>query len=533
MKILHYITITILVSFFSACSTISLHHNTKEKVITKHHKSSSSLYYLALDNVSSHYPKTGFYPLTDNQDALMARIVLIDNAKKSLDLQYYTYADDAIGLVLLEHIIKAADRGVKVRLLIDDLLEKDSDAEVATIAKHKNIDIKFFNPTPMRKFMGWLQLGLNIDTFGRRMHNKLFIADNSAVILGGRNIQNIYFSADKEDIFVDNDVLAIGPLASQASNEFETYWNSFVVKDIKHIAQGQKALDYKLLKDKIFQITHSIHSKEYVEEATKRDFMQSARKNKIPLIYGKAQLYFDMPSKIVTSEDDTSTHLSVKLIPYVLNAKKSLKIINPYFIPNKQMIKELQKLRDKGVEIYIVTNSLATNDGITVYGSYSKYQKTLLKMGVHLYELNPNSFSYLYKNQKYRKGKIPKSSLHAKNMIIDDEIFVVGSANLDPRSLKLNTEVVAVIHSKELAKIESKVFQTLIQPKNVFKLELEKNIIEKDDPVAKIIPLEKEKIVWITQEHNKTVRYYNDGNAGFWRRFGSNLSRYLPLDKYL
>jgi len=533
MKFFNYILIAILASFFSACSTIRPHNSIKEDMVIKHQTSSSSLYYLARDDVSSHYPKTGFYPLTDNQDALMARIVLIDNAKKSLDLQYYIYADDETGLVLLQHIINAADRGVKIRLLIDDMLEKNSDAKVAAIAKHKNIEIKFFNPTPLRKLMGWLQLGFNIDTFGRRMHNKLFIADNSAVILGGRNIQNIYFAADKKNIFIDNDVLAIGPLAAQASNEFETYWHSVVVKDIKHIAQGQKELDYKFLKDEIFKSTHSLHSNEYVEEATKRDFMQSAKKNNIKLIYGEAQLYFDMPTKIVTCENDTSTHLSVKLIPYILNAKKSLKIINPYFMPNKQMIEELQKLRDKGVEIYIVTNSLATNDGIPVYSSYSKYQKTLIKMGVHLYELNPKSFSYLYKNQKYRKGEIPRSSLHAKNMIIDDNIFIVGSANLDPRSIKLNTEVVAVIHSKELVEVETKAFEILTQPKNIFRLEIEKNIIDKNDPISKIIPQDKEKIVWITQEHNKTLRYYNDANAGFWRRLGSNISKYLPLDKYL
>jgi len=534
MSIFKYIFLAVFITVFSGCSTKYLPQpKTDDEVVTKYTKSSDSLYFLSKDDVSLHYPKTGFYPLTDNQDAFMARLVLIDNAKKSLDLQYYIYADDETGLVLLQHIINAAQRGVKVRLLIDDMLEKGSDAEVAAIAKNPNIEIKFFNPTPMRKLMGWLQLGFNIDTFGRRMHNKLLVADNSAVILGGRNIQNIYFAADAKNIFVDNDVLAIGPLAAKASNEFETYWNSSVVKNIKHIAQGQEEIDYKLLVDEVFKYAHSLHANQYAKEATKRYFMQQAKKHEIPLIYGDAQLYFDMPSKITTCEDDTSTHLSVKLTPYILNAKKTLKIINPYFMPNKKMMEKLKELRQRGVEIYIVTNSLATNDGIPVYSSYSRYQKELVKMGIHLYELNPKSFAYLYQHQKYRKGKIPRSSLHAKNMIIDDEIFIIGSANLDPRSIKLNTEVVAVIHSKELAHVESQAFEILTQPKNVFEIAVEKVPKNTKDPLYEIIQQPDERVVWITKQNGKTLKYYNDGNAGFWRRFGSNISHYLPLDKYL
>jgi putative cardiolipin synthase len=196
-------------------------------------------------------------------------------------------------------------------------------------------------------------------------------------------------------------------------------------------------------------------------------------------------------------------------------------------------MKELRALRKRGVEIYVVTNSLATNDGVPVYSAYSRYQRELIELGVHLYELNPNSFSYIYRNQKYRRGSIPRSSLHAKNMLIDDEIFIIGSANLDPRSIKLNTEVVAVIHSKELAQIEAQVFKNITKPQNVFRLSLEDFPQSECDDTCILVPKPDKRVVWTTQKDAKEVKYYNDGNAGFWRRFVSNISAFIPLDKYL
>jgi len=374
-------------------------------------------------------------------------------------------------------------------------------------------------------------MGLNLNTLARRMHNKLLVADNSACIIGGRNIQNIYFAADKDDIFIDNEVLAIGPLALQAANEFETYWEAPIVKYPKEISDERALMPLKELREVLFANEKELRNNDFVKEMHQRPFALSLKKEAIPLVYGKSQLYYDIPTKVVTSEEDSSTHLSTHIIPYIRSAKHSLKIINPYFIPNDKSIHFFEALRKRGVEISILTNSLATNDGIPVYSAYARYHKKLLRLGVHLYELNPKAFDYIYKHQKYRKGSIPRSSLHAKSMIIDDAIFIIGSANLDPRSIKLNTEVVTVIHSKELATIESAVFENAIQPQNVFRLALEK--APPKPCVATCIPQEKWRVVWIANEDGKEVRYYNDGDAGFWRRFGANISNYIPLEKYL
>jgi len=528
-----------LLSFFSVflffgCAGKHIHTTADTVVVKKYKTASASLYDLASDDVASHYPKTGFYPLQNNLDAFAARVCLIKSAKKTLDLQYFIFAEDETAYFLTHMLIEAADRGVKVRVLLDDLLKKDKDVELEALASHPNIEIKFFNPTPARKLKGWLQMAFNLDTLGRRMHNKLLVADNSAAVIGGRNIENIYFAADKENIFIDNDVLAIGPLAAQATNEFETYWRSKISITVQEIATDEGKADYAKLRKSLEEYIHGIRYNDYNKETSQRSFAIAAKNKNIPLYYGDAKIYFDIPTKVTSNENNTSSHLSRQIKPLLNNIKKSLKIINPYFIPNKDMMTFIKKLRQRGVEVYIVTNSLATNDGIPVYSAYSKYQRKLLELGVHLYELNPNSFKYIYKNQKYRKGSIPRSSLHAKNMLIDDEIFIIGSANLDPRSIKLNTEVVAVIHSKELAKVEANVFKNITKPQNVFRLALEDVPKSECGDTCDLLPQKDKRVTWITQENGKEVKYYNDGNAGFWRRLGSNLSAYIPLlDKYL
>ena len=531
MKIIQILLLILVSIFISGCA--GKHFNTTEGtvVINEYKKASDSLYFLAKDDVHSHYPQTGFYPLHNNLDAFMARAFLIKNAKKSLNLQYFIFAEDEIAFALTQLLVEAADRGVKVKILIDDLLQKDEDVALEALAQHPNVEIKLFNPTSARKTMGFLQMAFNIDTLGRRMHNKLLVADNSAAVIGGRNIENIYFAADKDNIFIDNDVLAVGPLAAEASNEFETYWRSKISVNIKEITADESKVDYKALREELFKSSHSLRHNKYIEEASSRTFTKDIKAHNLTLFYGNAHLYFDIPTKITSSEDDTSSHLSEQIRPIFSKIKKSLKIINPYFIPNEKMMKSIKDLRARNVEIYIVTNSLATNDGIPVYSAYASYQRELLKLGVHLYELNPNSFKYIYKDQKYRKGSIPKSSLHAKSMVIDDEIVLIGSMNLDPRSIKLNTEILSVIYSKELAKVESQVFDKIRQPRNVFKLELEKR--DAENCAVTCVPQEDTIVVWVAEENGETVKYYNDGNAGFWRRLGSNLSKFIPMDKYL
>lgn len=504
----------------------------KDEIVASqlHTETSTSLYGFFDANVTAEAPKSGFYPLPHNVEAFAARAGLINHAKKTLDVQYYLFVADNTGLTLTKLILDAADRGVKVRVILDDMLLGDSDEALAALNSHPNISIKLFNPTNFRKSLHYVEMFFHINTLGRRMHNKAIVADNSAAVIGGRNIQDIYFAADEDDLFIDNDILTVGPLVTKISNEFETYWSSPVCVPLEQVA-GKSAIPMKELQQELDQYIETIAYNDYMNAVRNSPIAKLTKESKIPLIFGDAELYFDLPTKVTTSEEKTDTHLSEHLAPIIKSAKKSIFIVSPYYMPNPDSMKAIKALRENGVEITILTNSLATNDAIPVYSAYSKYQQRLLRLGVRLYELSPIAFHRIFKDAHYKRGKIPRSALHAKSMIIDDKIFIIGSANMDPRSHKLNTELVAVIHSAELAHAEHALFDQAVSLENAFALSLEP--APKKPVIATWIPQEEERVVWTTIEDGKVVKYYNDGNAGFWRRLASDLVYYFPIEGYM
>lgn len=521
-----YIFSIVIALFFLGCST---HYTTDVKPKEEYHTyktASDSLYYLASDDIKRHAGKTGFYSLAHYYDAFIARMELIKAAKKTIDMQYFIFSNDEVSVALMEEVLKAADRGVKVRILVDDLLFKYRDKEVASIASHPNIDIKLFNPTSYRGTLGWIMMGLKLEKYGRRMHNKMLIVDNSALIIGGRNIENIYFGVNQNDVFLDNDILAIGPLAAEASNKFETYWNFQKSVDIHDMYKGELITKEEFEKIDFIPYYEFLKST-YFQDIRERKLYKYFQEDNIPLIYGRAKLFYDLPEKILTPEDEEDTHLS-KRAGGLHPVEKSIIIINPYFIPNRLAMQKIKEMREHGVEIYVLTNSLATNDAVAVYSEYSKYQKELLKLGVHLYEINPHSVEYIFKSHRYTKLKFPRTRLHAKNMIIDGKYFVIGSFNLDPRSDKVNTEVIALIESKELSRQEKHLFDYFTLPENSYVLSLEK--APSQSCIATCIPRDDTQVVWTGMKEGKVVKYYdNDADAGFLRRLGANILRYIPL----
>ncbi len=508
------------------------HFAMKDGVVASqlHTETSTSLYGFFDANITAESPKSGFFPLSHNVEAFAARAGMINQAKKTLDVQYYLFMPDNTGLTLTKLLLDAADRGVKVRVILDDMLLGDSDEALATLNSHPNISIKLFNPTNFRKSLHYVEMFLHINTLGRRMHNKAIVADNSVAVIGGRNIEDTYFAADEGTFFVDNDILTVGPLVTKISNEFETYWSSPVCVPLEKVTE-ENTLSMQNLKQSLDQYIETIAYNDYMNAVRDSQIAKLSKESNIPLIFGNAELYFDLPTKVTTSEEKTDTHLSENLGPIIKSAQKSIFIVSPYFMPNPTSMKAIKALRERGVEITILTNSLATNDAIPVYSAYSKYQKKLLRLGVKLYELNPYAFHRMFKNANYKRGKIPRSALHAKSMIIDDKIFIIGSANMDPRSHKLNTELVAVIHSAELAHAEHALFDKAISLENAFELSLEP--APQKPVIATPIPQEKERVVWKTIENDNVVKYTDDGNAGFWRRLASDLVFYFPVEGYM
>lgn len=505
----------VILIFITGCG--SKHIGIKEsRPLSLSTESSSNLYQYAEDNVSSHVPKSGFYPLEHHLDSMAARLLLAKAAKHRITVQYFTFYGDIIGTVLTKALIDAADRGVQVDVLIDDIDISYDNVAIGLINSHPNIKVRVFNPTNSRRALHYVEMGIYHDTVGRRMHNKSFIADNSMSVIGGRNIGDMYFALDKKNFFVDNDVLVVGPLVNQISNQFDYYFGNAYSVDFDVIAKGNI--------DDIDNLVETFNARLkgegyllLIKAMEDREFYKEFQRKQLHLFYGYAELFFDMPRKVYTDVNNTSSHLKSH-VPKKIYAKKRFYMVSPYFIPNENMMQRLQKMRGAGVDVAILTNSLESSDQTTVYAYYAEYQKRLLSMGVRLYEIHPYAFEELILNQSYNLHKeMPKVALHAKTIVIDNTLFAIGSVNMDPRSRNLNTELVAVINSQELNTYEADLFNILTSPENAYELSLEYD----EDHEAKV--------VWKATIKGKERTFYNDGDASMWLRLEKNMSLWFPI----
>ena len=492
----------------------------EDRPIHKSVASDNTLYEYCAEDVSDKAPKSGFYPLENHMDSLAARLMLAKAAKHRITVQYFTFYADDVGTILTKALVDAADRGVKVDVLIDDIELSDEDGLTAMVNTHPNINIRVFNPTNSRGNLHYAEMGLNTSTVGRRMHNKSFTADNSMAVYGGRNIGDMYFGLNEENFFVDNDMLTVGPLVNEITNEFDIYFSNAYSVDFSYIEKANK--DYRATLDAKFEALRKDVGADALHRALKnRKITKTFNAKQLPLYFGDAILLYDMPEKITTDINDTSTHIEGK-IPQNVRATKRFYMVSPYFIPSEKMFIRLQSMIDKGVDVAVLTNSLESSDSAAVYAYYSLSQKHLLEMGVRLYEIHPNAFADAVLNQDYNTlHDMPKAMLHAKTIVIDDNFFAIGSVNMDPRSRQLNTELVSIIKSTELNAHEATVFERMTAPENAYELSLEYN----DDNSSKI--------VWKATINGEKVKFYNDGDSSTWLHIKKNMSLWFPVEDLL
>ncbi len=467
---------------------------------------------------------SSFYSLENPADAFAARLYLIDKATTSIDVQYYIYKDDLTANEFTYRLVKAADRGVKVRILIDDLDTSGKDKDVAILASHPNIEIKLFNPNHFRSLFRAAALLLNIDTLGKRMHNKTFTVDGKAAIMGGRNIGDEYFDANAEVAFLDYDILAVGKVVPEIYTQFDIYWNSPLSVDYSELINVQiDNMVYQQTIAHITQLHHSFQKTLLARSIQHSTFMKNARKAHIPLYPSQeATLYYDLPKKVVSDPNDKRTHLSSSIDNAIDTVKDELIIISPYFIPSPEMFENFKILHKQNVSITVITNSMASTDVAVVYSGYKKYIRPLLEIGVKVYELKP----YLEEDPR-RKKELKKArdniSLHTKMMILDTDQLIVGSANMDPRSDKLNTEVLMLIKGSPLIPELKKKIDTVLNTKYFYRLRLVKN--SKNSKTKRV--------VWETMENGELKYYRLAPDATVGRRIGVDLFSLLPIEGYL
>ncbi|MBA4416797.1 MAG: hypothetical protein C0392_02630 [Syntrophus sp. (in: bacteria)] len=474
--------------------------------------------------------KSGFYVLNGGLDAFLARAALIGAAEKTLDLQYYIVHFDLTGKLLLGHILKAADRGVRVRILVDGMYIKGAGLDIASYSAHKNIDVRIFNPYSGRSAFARIHDYItDFSRIQRRMHNKMFIADGAVAVVGGRNLGDEYFAAREDVNFGDVDVLTVGPVVEECGKDFDRFWNSDLAFPIEALVPVTRTeADLKDVSTVLLSHIEAQKESLYAKRLKNTALMSRLKEQNMPFIWANAKLIYDMPEKIKShGRPDDSITLWPKLTPYFTGLKSELILISPYFVPGKGGLAALKSLRAKGVRIRILTNSLASNDVSVVHGGYARYRKEMLRNGIEIYEVRPNPDQKRGPETRERFGSAG-ASLHAKAMIFDRKAIFVGSANLDPRSRYLNTEVGLVVESPELCEMFASRFDMSALPEVSFKVELEKTEPSDDNPSGLT-----DRLIWIGEEEGEKVIYNDEPFAGFWQKLSTKILSFFAPESML
>lgn len=418
---------------------------------------------------AAHPGKTGMALLEGNTDAFTARARSASRAGRSLDLQYYLWHDDLTGRLLAAQALAAADRGVRVRVLIDDINAHGADAAFRSLDRHPNIEVRMFNPSRNRggSIGRAVEILLRGVSLNRRMHNKAWIVDGQIAIVGGRNIGNEYFDAAQDTNFLDADVLLTGPAVGQTAAIFDDYWNSPAVLPIAALAEDE-GLPLDVVRDVLRSIEASADARPYLEH------LKNARRVNA-LLAGDAPLHWDASARVISdpaakalrgAPTDPDSWLITPIMQATKAAARSLTIISPYFVPGDTGTRDLTQLAGRGVDVQILTNSLASNDVMAVHSGYAAYRKPLLEGGVRIFELMP--FGDTANSLFGSSG----ASLHTKAFIVDGRRGFIGSFNFDPRSVLHNTEMGLMFDHPDLAAELQAQYRTHAGPEKSYELQL-------------------------------------------------------------
>lgn len=465
---------------------------------------------------------SAFHLLSNNLQAFTARCEIIRNAESTLDLQYYYFHGDTTGHLIAKLLVEAANRGVYVRVLLDDIDTLGADEAIRVLNAHPEIEIRIFNPFRFRGSLRYFEFIFDLSRVGHRMHNKAMMADDSIAIIGGRNIGDIYFSADPELLFMDIDLLSIGAISKSIKKSFEEYWNSQWTVAVDQLYEKPKrAHAVKRIKHYLNRYVQNVQETEFVKDLV--SLQSDDEIFKLVYIGAKARLFYDSPEKISFRNRPKTTHMLEGLREIVDSVETELTLISAYFVPGKNGVEWFKSLIARGVTINVLTNSLAATDVVAVHSGYARYRKALLDIGVNLYELKPGAYAVERSRFKFlRAGS--RSSLHAKTMILDNKTVFIGSPNLDPRSKDLNTEMGLLVENKKLSTQVMEVFNEATHGKNSYNVKYQ--TVSGNKRTQK-------KLIWHSCQDSQEIMYTTEPQASRWRKIRCWLYRLLPADNLL
>ena len=453
---------------------------------------------------------SGVLALADGRDAFAARVLFARSAERSLDVQYYIWRDDLTGVLMLDELRSASARGVRVRLLLDDNNTAGLDPMLAGLDADPNIEVRLFNPFGMRD---WRSLGYLFDfsRLNRRMHNKSFTVDNQVTIVGGRNIGDEYFGAAGDMLFVDLDVLAVGPVVQETSRDFDRYWNSASAYPVSSLVDAADAQPEGALAQRAAGLRRQAGAQRYLETIRTSAFVEQLKGRRVPLEWNTTRLVSDDPAKALGAARPQD-RMAVQLQRLWGKPERQLDLVSPYFVPGKDGAQALVEIARSGAAVRVLTNSLEATDVAAVHAGYAKWRHDLLAAGVSLFELRRSGGAALPETGRGRFGS-SASSLHAKTFGVDGRSVFVGSFNMDRRSIDLNTEMGFVIDSPRMAQQLNQVMEARV-PERAYEVRLD----------------ETGKLFWIERAAGKTIRHDEEPGAGLWKRVGVRILSFLPID---
>jgi putative cardiolipin synthase len=455
---------------------------------------------------------SGFSLVQHGEDAFLARLAMADLAEKTLDAQYYIWDSDTTGRILASRLMRAADRGVRVRILIDDNYQTgEKDFLIAGLDGHPNIEVRLFNPVTNRF---WRTLSFLAD-FGRvnhRMHNKLLVVDNAVAIVGGRNIGDVYFGVRADHNYRDLDVLTSGPIVREISASFDMFWNSdwaipvgATVKELPTEKDWKAML--KRLEDNISATGYPYPIYQNLDELRTR--LVQIRDN---FIWSPGSVLIEHPSRVATDAEIGVIHKALSL--RLSEVEHEVLIESPYFVLPDPTIEGVRQLTARGIKVRALTNSAASNDVIAAHAGYVNTREKLLKAGAELYELRPDT------NMERRWSVLSdksRAALHCKSIVFDRKSVFIGSFNLDPRSSTLNTEIGVMINSPEIARQVAKIMDEGISSGSAYQVTL-----DNDD-----------RLVWTAENNGEKVQHDKDPETNIWDRLLFDFIAILPIEHLL
>jgi len=462
----------------------------------------------------AHPGESAFLLQNDGIDALATRIHLSARAERSIDAQYYLMSNDVTSVLFLSALLSAADRGVRVRLLMDDVLTSGQDRAFAALNAHPNVEIRLFNPFVRRNWR--IVDGLtDFSRVNRRMHNKSFTVDNRITIIGGRNIGAEYFAARDDMNFGDLDVVGFGPVVQDVSNMFDRYWNDELAMPVDTLIDPPDDPEAELAwaHERIAVANEEVRSTPYAE-ALSDNIDDVIAIDEHDFSWAPWELVYDDPEKARTDElADEAASITTPMIESLQSAQEELLIVSPYFIPTKSTIQGIQELIDRGIRITVVTNSLASTNHAVVHSAYAPTRKPLLEMGVTIWEIKPDS--HVRGTDEVGTTKAI-GALHTKGFIVDRKEIFIGSFNWDPRSANINTELGIILESPEIA--GSAIDRSAVQlPKLAYR----------------VILTQQGDLAWIESTEGAPILYTKEPKTSWGDRFKVGLYSLLPIEGQL